>query len=133
MEQRTGGGSGDTIKALFGEMFVEGKGTPDTKPSHQLETDTVNQTELTPGCRQEGGYARLVCGIVHPFQADDWQYILVEGAYSIHFQPILYQGRCLNDDVVAGNQWRAFVQQGFPNLLGRTMLPIIGIEECIKC
>jgi hypothetical protein len=68
-------------------------------------------------------------GFAHPVHPDQGEDIFLEGSNGLHSQAMLDQGEGLDQNIIRADEVLGAAQQVRPNLAGRGMGAIIGVQQ----
>lgn len=87
-------------ESFFFEVTIEGKCVPDSELAHHLEARTIDEAELAPGRREQGGHAESVDCLVDVVHLNEREEVIVKGTHGFHAQAVLTEGAYLDHYVV---------------------------------
>jgi hypothetical protein len=119
-------------EALVLEMRVKAECGPDPQGAHDLETHTINQTEISPSCRQNGTDAGTVYCTVNEMKVHDGQNILLKKSRGFHPESALRQGEASHDYVITRGQPFIVIQETGPCSDCMFMAGVCTIKERIE-
>lgn len=111
------------------EVPIQGKNVGDAVLPHQLEAGAVDQRELAPAGREEGGGSGRVESFVHPEHVHERDEDVAQRPGRVEPEVTLGQSKGLHQDVVGGKEDAVAGDLLVPRSDDLRVAGLIGIEE----